>query len=67
MLPAAPVPCGCLGNFFNCDDFNTQSQAQSCYDHCRAETGRDIHGWDSEDDGVTCESLPLGWQVWDGR
>ncbi|MFN8463999.1 MAG: phospholipase D-like domain-containing protein [Caldilineaceae bacterium] len=57
-------PCACTGNLYNCSDFATQAQAQRCYAWCIQEVGTDIHRLDSDNDGVACESLPLGWRVY---
>jgi transcriptional regulator with XRE-family HTH domain len=63
-----PVPtpggvgnCSCSGDIYNCPDFSNQREAQSCFDHCLNETGRDIHKLDQDGDGVACESLPPLW------
>ncbi len=47
----------CSSNMYNCSDFSTQNEAQSIYDQCLQETGRDVHGLDRDNDGVVCESL----------
>ncbi|MBN1668047.1 MAG: tetratricopeptide repeat protein [Anaerolineales bacterium] len=57
--PEPPGPCSCSGDLYNCEDFDTQQEAQDCYDHCITLVGYDIHGLDGPDcDGVVCESLP---------
>lgn len=50
--------CDCAGNRYNCSDFETQRQAQGCYDHCQKVKGRDVHKLDRDGDGRACESLP---------
>ena len=50
-------PCPCDADVRNCGDFDTQGQAQACFDHCWALTGRDVHRLDQDGDGVACESL----------
>ncbi len=45
----------CNEDFYNCDDFETQLEAQNVFDACGPE---DIHGLDNDGDGVVCESLP---------
>ncbi len=45
-------PSGADGTY-NCDDFDTQSQAQQYFD----EKG-DVDGLDRDSDGVPCETLP---------
>jgi hypothetical protein len=59
-------PCPCDADTLNCGDFSTQAEAQACFDHCMAITGRDVHRLDQNNDGVACESLPLNWSVWTG-
>jgi micrococcal nuclease len=51
-------PCSCSGNLYNCPDFNTQAEAQACYDYCMNLGYGDIHRLDSDNDGRACESLP---------
>lgn len=54
-----PGPCVCTeGDLYNCSDFDTQAEAQACYDHCWALGYGDVHGLDGDNDGVACESLP---------
>ena len=52
--PTKAPPCTCSGNL-NCSDFPTQNKAQSCFDYCGPV---DVHGLDTDNDGVVCESLP---------
>ena len=48
----------CSEDFYNCDDFATQEEAQYVYDTCLPlAEGRDIHGLDNDGDGVVCEGL----------
>jgi hypothetical protein len=56
-------PCACTGNLYNCPDFGSQAEAQACFDWCVSLGAGDVHQLDSNEDGVACESLPLGWQV----
>lgn len=59
--PTQPPPaavCDCSGNIYNCPDFNTQAEAQACYDYCVSMGRGDIHGLDKDKDGLACESLP---------
>lgn len=44
----------CSTNVYNCDDFNSQSEAQFVYEECG---NNDIHRLDGDDDGIACESL----------
>ena len=39
---------------YNCDDFETQNEAQRVYDQC----GTDVNRLDGDKDGIVCESLP---------
>ncbi len=48
----------CAKNTYNCDDFDTQTAAQTCFEICQDQTGEDIHRLDGGGDGVVCESLP---------
>jgi endonuclease YncB( thermonuclease family) len=50
--------CSCSSDLYNCEDFNTQADAQACYDYCVEEDMGDIHGLDENSDGVACEDLP---------
>lgn len=61
---SADPPCPCDADTKNCSDFSTQPEAQACFDHCMALTGRDVHRLDQNNDGVACESLPPGWSIW---
>lgn len=45
----------CEEDFYNCGDFETQTEAQEVFDSCGPE---DVHGLDNDGDGVVCESLP---------
>ena len=44
----------CDEDFYNCDDFSTQVEAQEVFDACGSD---DIHGLDNDGDGVVCEGL----------
>ena len=50
--------CDCSDNLYNCSDFDTQAEAQMCYDYCQALGRGDVHWLDDDCDGVACESLP---------
>jgi hypothetical protein len=39
---------------YNCDDFETQQEAQRVYEQC----GTDINRLDGDNDGIVCEALP---------
>ncbi len=60
---AAPPPsnysdCSCSGDTLNCSNFSRHSQAQACFESCRAAGAGDIHKLDEDNDGNVCESLP---------
>ena len=56
---ATPAPvCECWANLYNCSDFGTQAEAQTCFDFCMATVGYDVHRLDGDGDGIACESLP---------
>jgi endonuclease YncB( thermonuclease family) len=55
---AATGPCDCDRNLYNCRDFDTQAEAQTCYDYCLETQNRDVHNLDGGGDGFVCESLP---------
>ena len=46
--------CSCDGDLMNCDDFDTQIEAQACFNYCGSE---DVHGLDKDGNGIACESL----------
>lgn len=54
--PGASKTCDCSGNHYNCADFATNSEAQSCYDYCKSKGKGDVHRLDADDDGLVCES-----------
>lgn len=41
---------------YNCDDFETQEEAQAVYNQC----GEDVNRLDGDNDGIVCEALPSG-------
>lgn len=52
------IVCSCSGDLYNCSDFSTHSQAQSCFDYCISQGRGDIHKLDQDNDSNVCESLP---------
>lgn len=54
---APPAVCDCSGNHYNCADFGSHSQAQSCYEYCKQTVGYDVHRLDGDSDGSACEAL----------
>jgi len=55
---SSAVGCDCSKSRYKCSDFNTQAQAQACYDRCKMLKKRDVHSLDSNGDGRVCTSLP---------
>lgn len=49
------IPDNCETDTYNCDDFASQTEAQSIFDECGF---GDIHNLDLDDDGIACEGLP---------
>jgi endonuclease YncB( thermonuclease family) len=47
--------CDCSGNIYNCSDFSTQREAQSCYEYCLKQRGYDVHRLDRDKDRLACE------------
>lgn len=56
-LPPIP-PCDCYGPDLDCDDFDTQWEAQRCYEYCLQVRGFDVFNLDADRDGRACERLP---------
>ncbi|MBX7252044.1 MAG: thermonuclease family protein [Candidatus Promineofilum sp.] len=54
----ATGPCDCDRNLYDCRDFDTQTEAQTCFEYCLDTAGRDVHNLDGGGDGLVCESLP---------
>lgn len=44
---------------YNCDDFTTQPEAQTFFENAGGPS-TDTNGLDGDNDGVACESLPVG-------
>ena len=58
LVNAATGPCDCDRNLYNCRDFDTQAEAQTCFQYCLDTQNRDVHNLDGGGDGFVCESLP---------
>lgn len=43
---------------YNCEDFDSQNQAQKFFDKVKADTGKDPNRLDGDKDGDACEALP---------
>ncbi|MGQ9555565.1 MAG: excalibur calcium-binding domain-containing protein [Anaerolineae bacterium] len=50
------TPCSCSGDLYNCKDFGSADDAQTCYEYCKARVGYDVHKLDRDNDGIACES-----------
>lgn len=57
-LGSKKAVCDCSDNIYNCWDFETQAEAQECYEYCKSQGKGDIHLIDNDDDGKACENLP---------
>jgi hypothetical protein len=57
--------CLCDWNRYNCSDFGSQAAAQACFNFCVSQGAGDVHLLDQDEDGVACESLPLGWSLYE--
>lgn len=59
--PTASLPtvtltaCTCVDDILNCNSFKAQSEAQACYEQCKAQGLGDIHNLDSNNDGIACQ------------
>jgi hypothetical protein len=49
--------CSCAGDCYDCQDFDSKSDAQRCYDYCMSIGKGDVHGIDKDSDGVACNSI----------
>ena len=56
--PDLTGPCDCDRNLYNCRDFDTQAEAQTCFEYCFDTQNRDVHNLDGGGDGFVCESRP---------
>ncbi len=61
-LPAVELEpgaaCDCSANVYNCGDFATHADAQTCFEYCVAAVGYDVHRLDSDNNNLACELLP---------
>jgi len=49
--------CSCAGDCYDCQDFDSKSDAQKCYDYCMSIGKGDVHSIDKDSDGVACNSV----------
>jgi len=47
--------CTCVDDVLNCNSFNSQSEAQACFDYCKSKGLGDIHHLDNNNDGIACQ------------
>jgi len=52
-----PAPCNCSVDY-DCKDFATHAQAQTCFDFCGGSPSYNWSRLDADHDGKACESLP---------
>lgn len=57
-LQTASPACSCSGDLYDCSNFTTRAEAQTCYQTCLALGSGDIHRLDRNNDGQACEALP---------
>ncbi len=50
--------CNCTGPRLTCNDFDSQAEAQACFDYCVEMGYGDIFGIDKNGNGRACEGLP---------
>ncbi len=54
---SVPFFCDCsLGDILDCEDFDSQAEAQACFEHCGG-TANDVFNLDADGDGIACEEL----------
>ena len=56
--PTLVPVCPCHADLFDCSDFDTQSDAQACYDYCLGQGAGDVHMLDWDKDGYACGTAP---------
>ena len=55
-LPKGDLKWGCSYDFYNCDDLQTQAEAQEIFETCGG-IENDIHLLDKDGNGIACEGL----------
>jgi len=56
VLPEGDLKWGCSYDFYNCDDFQTQLEAQDAFEACGG-IENDLHKLDKDGNGIACEWL----------
>jgi hypothetical protein len=52
----------CVGDLYNCDDFEAWNDAQLAFQFCMIKGLGDPHGLDRDADNFACENLPNPWK-----
>lgn len=55
---SAAGPCDCLGPDLNCEDFNSQEDAQACWEYCGSLGIDNPFGLDNNADQIACNINP---------
>jgi len=50
-------PDQCISDHYNCEDFETQQEAQEIFELCGG-IDNDVHRLDADGNGIACEGLP---------
>ncbi len=50
--------CPCSHDIYDCKDFSTHEEAQTCYAYCVYSGWGDAHNLDNDGDGIVCKGLP---------
>jgi hypothetical protein len=54
-VPQRPANCSCSGDMLNCPDFNSHSEAQTCFDYCKSLGFDDPNKLDRNNNNIACE------------
>ena len=52
------LSCDCSGDYYSCENFESQKEAQDCLEKCNEKGFGDIHNLDCDNDRIACELLP---------
>ncbi|MBE0672864.1 MAG: hypothetical protein IH588_19980 [Anaerolineales bacterium] len=56
-MPLQSAVCSCSGDTLNCKDFNSQAEAQACFNYCVSQGVGDIHQLDQNNNNDACEDF----------
>jgi len=56
-IPVGSGDYNCDTDTYNCEDFETQEEAQKAFEQCSSKGFGDIHQLDNDSDGRVCETL----------